>query len=272
MPDILYHYCSSEAFHSIIKLKSIRLSSVLLSNDYREGEVFGCLFNEFVMRASFSEAEKERIYSCYENEKNGTDFMAFCLSEKKDMLSQWRGYADNAYGFSLGFNKKELEKKLGLFGEGEIAVVLRKVLYSCKEHDRIVKEIVNKLRRDIKFGSCIKNSGEGAVDLSGLMIWANTIASLHRAYLIKSKAFEEEVEWRIISSRKCCFDDDMLKYSVHKDKIVPYYELPIKDSVRCLSSVCIGPKNMTPVNVIRQYLQQSGFGHVDVKKSEASYR
>lgn len=32
-----------------------------------------------------------------------------CFSERKDCLSQWRGYADDRQGISIGFCKKMLE-------------------------------------------------------------------------------------------------------------------------------------------------------------------
>jgi hypothetical protein len=36
--------------------------------------------------------------------------LGFCLSEQGDLLSQWRGYADDAYGISIGFSKPYLEE------------------------------------------------------------------------------------------------------------------------------------------------------------------
>ena len=32
------------------------------------------------------------------------DGLGFCLSEEGDLLGQWRGYADNAAGYSIGFS------------------------------------------------------------------------------------------------------------------------------------------------------------------------
>lgn len=33
-----------------------------------------------------------------------------CFSERKDCLSQWRGYADDGKGMAIGFDKKLLEQ------------------------------------------------------------------------------------------------------------------------------------------------------------------
>ena len=38
------------------------------------------------------------------------DGLGFCLSKKGDLLSQWRGYADDAFGVSIGFEKDYLKK------------------------------------------------------------------------------------------------------------------------------------------------------------------
>ena len=40
IPEPLYHYCSNEAFCSILKSKSLWLSSLSLSNDKMEGHWF----------------------------------------------------------------------------------------------------------------------------------------------------------------------------------------------------------------------------------------
>ncbi len=38
--------------------------------------------------------------------------LGVCFSEERDLLSQWRGYADNGSGFSITFDKGKLEKAI----------------------------------------------------------------------------------------------------------------------------------------------------------------
>lgn len=48
--EILWHYCSLEAFYNIIKTHSIRLNDVYQSNDYTERRVFiNLLENKYII-------------------------------------------------------------------------------------------------------------------------------------------------------------------------------------------------------------------------------
>jgi hypothetical protein len=38
--------------------------------------------------------------------------LGFCLSEDGDVLSQWRGYADNAQGVAIGFASETLQSSI----------------------------------------------------------------------------------------------------------------------------------------------------------------
>ena len=126
----LYHYCSLNTFLNIMKNKSIWVSDIERSNDFLELVALRQLFSQHI-NADFNEIiEKNRISDENLDLVNGLwtlreDFMAklstaytrtfaFCLSEKGDLLSQWRGYADDGTGVAIGFNLdffKNLNKK-----------------------------------------------------------------------------------------------------------------------------------------------------------------
>lgn len=67
-----------------------------------------------------------------------------CLSEEGDLLSQWRGYADDGRGMCLGFNVHELLE----FTDASTITgyALEKVQYLSKEAlDRWIKNVANEL-------------------------------------------------------------------------------------------------------------------------------
>lgn len=133
-----YHYCSVATFFSIIKNQSIWLSDISKSNDSQELKWFLKELEAFIHRIWDSlilerkqggynddPAEIQSLYSSIVQELQTETFKcwAFCLSEKRDDLGQWRGYADDGKGLAIGFNRVafdgvNLEKifNLGKFG------------------------------------------------------------------------------------------------------------------------------------------------------------
>lgn len=106
---ILYHYCSNNAFHSIIENSSIWLSSLSLSNDSMEGKLVAEIIGLIAKDDELDQAATERLQESVFRLEQFVDGLGFCLSECGDLLSQWRGYADDATGVSIGFSKNYLE-------------------------------------------------------------------------------------------------------------------------------------------------------------------
>ena len=104
----LYHYCSTETFHSIVKNRSIWLSSLTQSNDSKEGAVILEILIELANEADLTLAAQGRLESALRGGFDFFDGLGFCLSEEGDLLSQWRGYANDGTGVSIGFNREYL--------------------------------------------------------------------------------------------------------------------------------------------------------------------
>ena len=103
----LFHYCSNQKCFSILESKTIRLSDIQKSNDYKElslffPKIFDCLeelYNQKPFRFKYagkteSAAFEEMLDLSYETwrKKFATgEFSNFvlCFSEKPDSLSQW---------------------------------------------------------------------------------------------------------------------------------------------------------------------------------------
>lgn len=59
--------------------------------------------------------------------------LGFCLSEDGDVLSQWRGYADNAQGVAIGFEIENLRISTEKESQHEFGAQLVPVLYDAVE-------------------------------------------------------------------------------------------------------------------------------------------
>ena len=104
--DIVYHYCSPDAFLGIIKNKSLWLSSTKSLNDPNDSKYF---FNKFL-----EEIKRLNVGKNKEDVKNLLDSISkqlrspyiISFSKKKDDLNMWRVYSLLTNGFSIGFNKR----------------------------------------------------------------------------------------------------------------------------------------------------------------------
>ncbi|MDY4442700.1 MAG: hypothetical protein SPE35_00925, partial [Butyricicoccus sp.] len=105
LPSVVYHYCSVDTFFQIITNHTIRLSDIEKSNDFMEKKwaIQQCLQHirnnlhnpEYPCSrqpglASRLLREMEQQFQQY-----NTMILAACFSSERDLLSQWRGYADD---------------------------------------------------------------------------------------------------------------------------------------------------------------------------------
>ncbi len=127
MDKLVYHYCDNYKMANILSGKTLRMSDITKSNDYEEVKMFfpGILDaiedeyrkDEFPLQymdrtnrdALGKLLEWEYDILRYEFDRGGVTNFVVCFCEEGDVLSQWRGYADNGKGCSLGFSVKELE-------------------------------------------------------------------------------------------------------------------------------------------------------------------
>jgi hypothetical protein len=123
VPAISYHYCGLDRFVRIVKDKTLRLCNLFHMNDSREvswffdiaskriedllagpsdgGSGSGSLgWPQNVLARLSSLIKAARFYHVY----------AACFSEDGDSLSQWRGYADDGRGVTLGLDLEEVRK------------------------------------------------------------------------------------------------------------------------------------------------------------------
>lgn len=230
----------------------------------------------------------QRLLQMLELFDHSFDGLGFCLSEERDLLSQWRGYAADATGVCIGFSRDYLAWLSDSSSDpSNPKVSLKQVRYDPVLHEAEVEPTYLEAKRLIN---------EGAFNLSGVRLLLDTrtdeeieedrkknsraLTSLSFAllnlfpklYLLKSPAFKEEREWRLLSHLIQGIEDDC-SYRVKDDRIIPFrtvqlHEIPRKPIVEVL----LGPKHTTPVRMVEQFLKRHGFDDVRVLRSEGTYR
>ncbi|MEH6503792.1 MAG: DUF2971 domain-containing protein [Cycloclasticus sp.] len=284
--ETIFHYCSSSTFTSIISNNSIWLSSLSLSNDTMEGRFVAQTFDKLLAKSDVDAEEAEEIRKALRITGELFDGLGFCLSEKPDLLSQWRGYADDGQGFSIGFNKEYLDELSNIKDKNVPSFKLKKVFYEPVEHEAELKPIFDEIMKLVESGK-LKKPKYGLLTMpsddelktkndeylkSINDLWSKAIRTLPNIHILKNKAFSEEVEWRLISYLLKESGDSAL-FRSSGNRLVPYREFKLKPlSSNAINEVYIGPKNITPYFVVEKFLLLNGFQGVTINKSEATYR
>lgn len=117
----LYHYCTTSTLLNIVENKSVWLSSLSSSNDTQEGRWLSTILGDVARKHGISERQSLELHSMFRFQEDQMDALGLCLSSRGDMLSQWRGYANDAAGVAIGFNEDFLhqlrERTPGIFLE-----------------------------------------------------------------------------------------------------------------------------------------------------------
>ena len=297
-PDVLYHYCSLSTFYSIVQNQSIWLSDITKSNDSKELlwaiEKFISFFENEIRWNTFDNAiEWKDIQDTLQLIKKAKQYKyqeflkswVFCLSEKKDNLGQWRGYADDGQGICIGFKFKFLCQIKKYLEEQYVNAhsFFQKVQYGLPDDQ------LKQVEQDICRSNLIEAKNLDAFCCAKFK--SSLIKLLRKTVLYKSKAFEEEREWRIvfdssiyeISSNFLGFPNNnyfatKFGWAPRNNTLVSHIELIINDMKRAIDSVTIGPKsNLTEMDV-KLFLASRGLlrdlkdESIEVSRSSASYR
>jgi hypothetical protein len=284
-----YYYCSLNTFLSIIKNKQIYLSDPLKMNDNLELKWYlDRLNNEqfTVDKVDYQESifdmvkKRSGLNFTFEelveilNSKGQKSVYISCFSREPDILSQWRAYAEDGRGVSIGFNLDMLKKADNFF--------VSEVIYTD----------------DVVYGS--NESGiEIVADTINIVFSVNKIAGkeeqmevfLHELIpeLIqyKNPSFIEEQEIRLVYCEDMKFEKILDRNGAFREKW-NYIELEhdfrtigsdnITEFVKldfCLNAIeeiCIGPKCLLSRNDVKNIMNRLLDIDVNIIESKSSYR
>jgi len=283
----LYHYCSTSSFFSIVNSASIWLSSLSQSNDSLEGKIVSASVAQLAEQDKLDERTRSLIEQHIRQIEESTEALGFCLSEEGDLLSQWRGYAQDATGFAIGFNTDYLE---GLCAAGHplasTPVVLKKVRYSPAEQKELLGNTYKRfqklaadslLRKAAWSGTAGKSVEQIRGEVSAFATQSDAVLGAQiqvfsDLYLLKNVAFAEEKEWRLLAPY-LSFLPEALDYRHANSQIIPFRSYTLTAPVDVgIARVILGPKNKSPESVVKDFLHSRGFRRAIVERSSATYR
>lgn len=259
MPEVIYHYTSSDVLLKILKSRSLRLAARHHLNDSMEGEQFFSVLKTHSLSPDNGKIDAiKKILLPLES------YVA-CFSSSGDLLSQWRAYSENGTGVAIGFNKQAISQAI----ERSFDTLLYKVAYADNWEEFEASD--NDRAKTIT--AMLKSSGvpkSGAIQAFAKEQWA-----------IKTKGFSEEEESRLIVTIDASFG--FLKTSTRGIK-VDYFATATEvrefcefcfgdfDGTDFINSITLGPKNRTNVDTLKRCLDSFGMSSVKINKSSISYR
>ena len=317
--NLVYHYCSTDVFQQIISNKKIRLSDITKSNDsaelkwasryvkdmfmekYESAAQATKYFREGYPKELFEQFLSQSIIETFDDDKRYYTFFVCCFSAVGDQLSQWRGYADDGKGLSIGFDQEKMKNSADEEQErGGYYLIFDKVVYHESEQKNIVKQYADALISDLKLWAKSEVI-EGNTELVTEYLFGKTMGNLFkRCVLLKNPFFIEEKEYRLCylntvepmnEAKKKALERFRMKYKYSdlgdKSKkkpvitpeigyycrnsiLVPYFDYSFDKSI--VKEVIIGPKSKASERDIGEFLHNYGFHDVMVKKSAGTYR
>lgn len=275
IPDTVYHYTTADGLVGILTSKRVWATDCRSLNDETESEL-GVIIARKIARGRVITSKEPRLRRFYRtlNEYLRTEDpdrnFVFSLSSRADDLSQWRTYARDGRGFTIGFRTEALlaNSKPSLNNYG-----FSRVNYNARVHDKTIRELIEMFEAKVlsseRSGPALHDFADQAAVSLDWIISSNSV-------LFKHSSFQSEKEWRI----NTYFDDEDRDSPVRvrsaNDRLVPYMELRLcGEDENCLpiSRIGVGPgfRDKGIRFAVEKLCEQTKF-EVDIYNADTPYR
>ncbi|MDD3039488.1 DUF2971 domain-containing protein [Bacteroides sp.] len=276
-PSKLYHYTTLDGLLGIIQTKTLYASDAMFLNDSSELqygkeliiESINHLISEkdFQTTYYFDFGDKEiELLNSVRNQLSKTTFKAtyiVCFTTESDILSQWRGYANNS-GVRIGFNRDSLYEAF--------YNPYMPVNYNRRSQLKLIEETLGILL------TYIVHKDRQNLPKSDVELLPEAIASILLPYVsfFKDNVFKEEREHRLIynPSRESVKDSVLPIFYRNNGKfIVPYVKLECKSELLPITDIMVGqsPYSQKIKHGIELLLKSNGYDKIKVNLSKIPY-
>jgi hypothetical protein len=237
VPEVLYHYTSAAGLLGVLQNKSLLASDRHFLNDRTEVSQ-GRDRATKVIRKDLQKRQETAVAPVMKktceliNYDDGARHFIFSMSERDDDLSQWRGYANEGDGYTIGLDGTAiLESATPSDSYG-----FNRVSYSGYQFDQSVREITS------QFSTLFETRGGEVDDVAGCLSAAIEAAACYH----KHTSFRYEREWRIVNYAYPPYEEVEVRES--SGRIIPFIRLPLRvDEVHIpIRRIGIGPSVRNP--------------------------
>ncbi len=250
--NIVYHYTDFNGLIGIIQNNSLFSSNATYLNDYSELEYGNNLISETIskiikrkeLRNYFDLGEEEisllqKTIKLLRNYSN-SNICVCCFSYNPDLLSQWRGYANNGNGVAIGFPIYELRDSI------TPKVHNAMIEYNRQKQTKELEEIIA-IALDY---AVVKRSDFGYSKRQVFKHFPKALISILSSLTprFKNIGFKEEDEFRLIYDplyhEKYKEENEEIPQKLFRTNgkhLIPYIELKPKVGKFPISEIMIGP-------------------------------
>lgn len=225
-PDdrFLYHYTTFAGLKGILETRSLWATDFRYVNDAKE-------FRHAVDVALSRIQEAKKRVDTYEggaldklaymlDEGETPNVYVFSLTEKKDDLSQWRGYSMGS-GVAVQFEAAGLET-----AAARSSFQMLPCIYEYDEQVALMDEFIEKSL------AVMRRIHEPRPTDPATMLRLGAYSEISPAFSqlavrFKDRAFRDEAEWRLVWQAPESHPQTGLKVRVAQSLLVPYFDLPI---------------------------------------------
>lgn len=213
LPNIIFHYTNLHGIVGIVESKTFWLTKASYLNDYSEVNFFIDRLNYMInnlptfgvsteLLDSVQKIILEMPRNCYVG--------SFC--ENGDLLSQWRGYTQNAVGISMGMNTQQL---LTISNQNGTSII--PCIYDESEQNEIAISLILDTIKQLE-----QNKGTIPID----DIQKNILLA---ALACKNPSFFEEKEWRLVLIENVDSNKEDFGIRSNGSQLIPYYKFRLPD-------------------------------------------
>ena len=281
----LYHYCNSASFLAIVQTGRLRFSDANMMNDGSEGRYGYALFEQAAnalleivsdnpMLEGLDASFFDRIDEYLSPKQLRSHPVIACFSKKPDVLSQWRAYASDGTGWSMGFSDAAL---------AAMPVTLLEVLY---DPDEQLREVRNHLAAmyAISTGKGVDATpGDIATEIALFASWLHaykdpTFAEEHEVRALHELRVEiGEPGWLLSDEGGVADGTDVagqpVQFRTDGTSITAFVDIPFRTGKGSeIEELWFGPRNQNGPGNALYPLSQYGHSAVRLQQSASYYR
>lgn len=220
-PKRLFHYTSPDALIGIVSNKEIWATNTMFLNDA----------NEIKQAADQAESVIEHIKDHEQLEDDelgllnefkrhlnsaGKRFYVASFTEHNDSLSQWRAYCPSSGGYNIGFPSLQIANMAQTQN-----FRLVKCIYDISIQWNILYQIIKYF---VGMFSRLKNTEADLEEFVKDITWRFFQHIAKIGVIMKHPAFEEEAEWRVISSAINEINNPNIAFRGSHRGLIPYFK------------------------------------------------
>jgi hypothetical protein len=264
---VIYHYTNAEGLIGILSSGKLWATDIRYLNDSSEllhaEKLQRQVLKELIIKAPAGSLQKRLAIKAQEHPPWHSRLQTYvvCFCRDDDLLTQWQAYAAAGSGFSIGFDRRELESLVPnpvpvADGVDVPDVSLKRIEYSEEKQKDSLRLSFNRYINRLPADPSQREIDDFVTEVAG-----DVARSASR---FKHRSFRSEKEWRIVISSHpfAVLAREQLFFRPSSRTVIPYRKIPEHPNGKLpIVSVTVGPTLDRGLSVlaVNQLLEAKGY-------------